>query len=249
MKHHFPIESYHKWSLFPQDSNILRELIKEPKFFGLPMSGSDFEQSHLLDKILGYKIEKIENKLSKDHEDYYKTRLKQGESQRWFGLHPQTLQTPFSEILDFLLLLKKYHINKVIDLGAGYGRVGVVMQSIFPKASFIGHEIVAQRVEEGNRIFQKLELDNCKLVNEDLLQLEGIPNADLYFIYDFSEYEDVRKLLNIFSKKMYKDRFFIVARGEGIRSMIQLKYPEFWAAHGAIHSKKWSIYSSFTDLE
>jgi hypothetical protein len=249
MSHHFPVESYHEWSKAPLDIKNLEDLIKDPRFFGLPMSETDFEQSHLLDQILGYEIERIESVLSCEHEDYYKTRLKEGESQRWFGLHPQTLQTPFSEILDFLLLLKKYQINKVIDLGAGYGRVGVVMQSIFPESTFVGHEIVPERVEEGNRVFKKLHLNKCHLVNEDVLKIEEFPQADLYFIYDFSEYEDVRKLLSLFSKKMYKDRFFVVARGEGIRSMIQLKYPEFWAAHGAIHSKKWSLYSSFTDLD
>lgn len=54
---------------------------------------------------------------------------------------------------------------------------------------------------------------------------------------------------NIQSSKMYRDHFFVVAKGEGVRSLIQLRYPEFWAAHGAVHKEGWSLYSSFQDLD
>ena len=44
--------------------------------------------------------------------------------------------------------------KKVVDLGAGYGRMGLVIAKHYPTLSFWGVEYVAERVAEGNRVFQ-----------------------------------------------------------------------------------------------
>jgi hypothetical protein len=249
LDHHLPIENYQSLLSVDTTTNELMQIIKDKRFFGLPIKASSFDQSGLLDKILRFKIESIERHLRDNNKDYHDVRLESGKSQTWIGLHPQVLQTPYSEILDFLLLVKKYQINKIIDFGAGYGRVGIVMQCLFPDASFDGYELVDQRVNEGNRLFDSLELKQCHMHTQNILDSSfEFPEADLYFIYDFSELSDIKKMLDTLSKKLYTERFFVVARGEGIRSMIQLRYPEFWAAHAVIHGPKWSLYSSFTDL-
>ena len=170
-------------------------------------------------------------------------------TQAWIGLHPQTLQTPYDEILEAFDFLQNDKIDSIVDFGAAYGRVGVVANSVFPGADFLGYEIIKERIEEGERIFKKLELPNCRLEEKNILEEDfELPEADLYFIYDFSNPEDLKKVLKKISKKMYEDRFFLIARGKGIRSLIQLRYPEFWASHGVIHKGEWSLYSSFKDL-
>ena len=164
-------------------------------------------------------------------------------------MHPQSLQTPYSEILDFLTVLSYWKPKTFVDVGAGYGRVAIVLDSVLPDTQFIGYEIVEQRRLEGMRMFAELGLTNCVLHSQNVLE-DGfrLPNADVYFLYDFSDPPDIRQILKQLIAKIGKDRFFIVARGQGIRSMIQLQFPQIWAARGAIHKKNWSLYSSFIDL-
>ncbi len=236
-------------------SDKLSSLIAQSDFFSKPNNLSAKDHSKVIDRVLGYRTNKIEQKLLRKYKAYYKVtdeddRKKhfQG-TQTWIGLNPQVLQTPYSEISRFLSFFKKYSPKKIIDFGAGYGRIGIVMNAIFPNAEFVGHEIMPERLNEANRVFHDLNLTNCKVVQENILDDDfQIPKADIYFIYDFSDPMDLRIILNKLSKKLYRDRFFLVARGEGVRSLIQLKYPEFWAAHGVIHQDKISIFSSYIDL-
>ena len=232
----------------------LKNYIQDLNFFTLPAGEGGKSHAKKIDKILGFRSSKIEQELLKKHRAYFKSadggrKTHLEESQTWIGLHPQVLQTPYSEILHFLQYLLPYQPTSIIDLGAGYGRVGIVMQSILPETNFIGYEIVSKRLREANRMFGKLELERCCVKQQNVLDHNfRLPHADVYFIYDFSDLLDLRKMLNLLAPRLYSKRFFIVARGEGIRSLIQLKYPQFWASHGAIHRKDWSLYSSFCDL-
>lgn len=233
----------------------IRELLKQPDFFIPPIDKSARQHSKDLDRILGFKIPKIERKLMQKYRCYDKgldesNKKKHFEgTQTWIGLHPQVLQTPYSEISHFLSLVKKYNPKKVVDLGAGYGRVGIVMNAILPEASFSGYEIMDVRLNEAERIFDLYDLEKCEMLKQNILEENfQMPSADLYFIYDFSDPQDLRLILKRLAAKIFKDRFFIVAKGEGIRSLIQLKFPEFWASHGVVHQKQWSLYSSFCNL-
>lgn len=232
----------------------LSQLISNENFFRLPAGIHPRRQSKKIDRILGYKIGKIEQGLLRKYKAYFKNESEGRKqhyegTQTWIGLHPQVLQTPYSEILEFFTLLKPHAPKKVVDLGAAYGRVGVVMSSIFPETEFIGYEVVDQRIREARRVLDGLELANCAIENQNILE-EGfdLPTADVYFIYDFSDVQDLYKILNQLSLRVFEERFFLVAKGEGIRSIIQLKFPQFWAAHGVIHRKNWSLFSSFCDL-
>jgi tRNA G46 methylase TrmB len=226
-----------------------------PSFYQLPKGQRPREQSKELDRAIGYGIPKIEQKLLKKYQAYDKCsqnndRKKhyQG-TQTWIGLHPQVLQTPYSEILEFLTFLKPYRPKRIIDCGAGYGRVGVVMSAVLPHCQFIGYEIVDVRLQEATRIFTKLNLNNCQMRSDNLIEQDfELPDADVYFVYDFSDPHDLRVLLKKLTEKIGKKAFFLIARGEGICSLIQNKYPIFYAAHGAIHRKNYSIYSTYWDL-
>lgn len=97
-----------------------------------------------VDKLLGYKIPKVEVKLlqryrayDRDNDDSNRKHHYKG-NQTWIGLHPQALQKSYC------------------DIGAGYGRVGLVLSLLFPEAKFIGYEIVKQRQLEGSRFFDYL---------------------------------------------------------------------------------------------
>lgn len=249
-----PIDIDHLLAFRPEDIDLI-QLIKREQFFTCPAGEHPRVHSKKLDKILGYRIPKIEQKLLKQYRAYdtladesNRKQQYQG-TQTWIGLHPQVLQTPYHHIKQFLSILKKYNPRVVVDLGAAYGRMPLVMNAVLGPSEFIGFEILPERLDEANRIHQKLNLLNCSMRQQDILAQDfDLPDADIYFIYDFSNPMDIRKILLKLKEKLHRDKFFIVATGEGVRSLIQLKFPEFWSLHGVVHKNGWSLYSSFVDL-
>jgi 16S rRNA G527 N7-methylase RsmG len=212
--------------------------------------------SQELDKLLGFKINKIEQRLLRKYKAYDKSvddnnRKKHYEgTETWIGLSPRALQTPYSEIHHFLsCFMKNYHPSTVVDLGAGYGRVGIVMNALYPKAKFIGYEILEARLREAQRVFEKLELNNCEMRLQNLLDFNfEIPQADIYFIYDFSQSFDLRLILDKFTQKLEGDQFFLIAKGERVRNLINTEYTQFKSPKRFLDNKRWSLYSSAVDI-
>ena len=164
-------------------------------------------------------------------------------SQTWIGLHPQVLQTPYSEILTIFQTIKRFKPESIVDIGAGYGRLGIVSSSFFPEASFTGFEIIEQRLEEAKRMFEELELGNCKMVQEDL-SLESFtpPKADVYFIYDFSDPLDIRKILRQICEVNAGRETLVVAKGEFIQPIIKKTHPEFISVFPGSTKRAWDIF-------
>ena len=208
-----------------------------------------------LDRELGFRIPKIEVKLLQKYRAYYKENDDSNKKQHyegtqtWIGLHPSALQTPYNDIYDALDLIKDFDIKRVVDIGAGYGRVGLVMNSLFPDARFIGFEILKQRLNEGNRIFEKLSLINCEILQENVLEDDfDLPKADVYFIYDFSEMADICAMLDILVERINDYNFFLITKGERVDYLINKKYKQLWMANGFLESGELKIYSSLVDL-
>lgn len=204
--------------------------------------------SKKLDKKLGFKISKIETKLSQVYRPYNlaedptnkKKHFKGG--QAWIGLHPQALQTTYNDIYAAFTYLSGANIKRVIDIGAGYGRVGLVLGSFFPEAQFLGIELVAQRVNEGNRIFKKFNLTNCEIINQNVVEeVKKIPNADLYFIYDFSVKTDIDIVLESVLEKRI-DPFYLVAHGDRVEFLMNKKYQKSWYQSEKVHNTNLRIY-------
>ncbi len=229
----------------PSQNQIIK-LLKQPEFFRLPRGATSRNQSKRLDKILGFKISKVEQKLLKKYKAYYSLdqsgrKQKYQGCETWIGLHPQVLQTPYNEIFDFFEVLKMHNPKSIVDIGAGYGRVGLVMASMFPEATFSGYEIVEKRLEEGNRIFERLELDQCQMYYADLSKESFTPPiADIYFIYDFSDPLDIRKILGQLRAVNENRKAFVIAKGEFIQPILT-KYPEFKSIVPLAKGKSWDI--------
>jgi 16S rRNA G527 N7-methylase RsmG len=232
------------------------EMIKSTKLY---QRNSDLHpQVHAkqLDKKLGFRIPKIEVKLLQKYRAYYQpndiSNKKQHfkGTQTWIGLHPQALQTPYNDLYEALLYLKEYNIETVVDIGAGYGRVGLVMNSIFPTSKFIGYEIIRKRMEEANRIFNVFNLQNCSVLQENVLAEDFIiPKAQIYFIYDFSEMDDICKILDQLSQRLMQENFFLITKGTRVDYLLAHKYKEFWLANSFIQHDELKIYSSQVDLK
>lgn len=196
------------------------------------------EFSRGIDRELGFQIEEIEKKLIEQK------RFRDFQSRSWIGLDAQVLNTPYDEIFDIFSKLQGHNIKKVIDFGAAYGRVGIVLNSFFPNADFIGYEIVKERADEANRIYAEKGLKKARVVEDDILKNLNFSSADLYFVYDFSNPSDLKVILNWLSDRMFKDNFAFVARGRGISSLIENKYPVFNINEDAYFAKNWTLYFS-----
>lgn len=205
--------------------------------------------SESIDNALGFRVSEIEKELLLEVGHFKSVnKNKFYTSETWIGLEPQMLQTPYWEILEFYNILSQFNPFSYVDLGAGYSRLGVVLNLLEENFQYTGYELVEKRVQESIRVFNKNSFKNFNISQKDIMKDKTIPKADVYFIYDFSSPIEQVQILDLFSKKMYKDDFFLVARGHGIRSLIQNKYKEFYVCNGAIHKDKYSIYSSHIDI-
>lgn len=234
----------------------LYHLVRAPSTYSVPMGTHPRVHSKNLDRQFGYKIPKIEEKLVQKYRHYdqavdesNKKQHYQG-TQTWIGLHPQVLQTPYSDLFNALQLLTDYPIRRVVDIGAGYGRVGLVMSSLFPDSEFIGFEILKKREQEANRIFSSLGLNNCKVYLENVLE-EGftLPKAEVYFIYDFSEITDISKILDQLKSRIHVEDFFLITKGDRMDQLLEVKYKPFWITNGILKIGDLKIYSSNTNLK
>ncbi|MFG1492330.1 methyltransferase domain-containing protein [Halobacteriovorax sp. ZH4_bin.1] len=108
------------------------------------------------------------------------------------------VQSGYSTILLALDQIDAAKGSSIVDLGSGYGRVGLVCSLVRPDLNFVGYEYVPHRVEVSNNACEELGLEeNLVFKVQDLsLKSFSIPIADIYYLYDpFSKetYEYVLK--------------------------------------------------------
>jgi SAM-dependent methyltransferase len=141
-----------------------------------------------------------------------------GPNQTWIGLDPEVLQTPYHELVDICRSLDLRSGQRVVDLGAGYGRLGFVLHHLHPGVKFLGLEFVKERVAEGTRVLRAHQVDG-ELVEEDLNR-EGfvVPDAEVFFIYDYGKVPHIRRTLQQIRSGL------VVARGRGCQSLIDHEF-------------------------
>lgn len=231
-----------------------RLLTSAPEFYQTPKANDVIRRQHalMIDKILGVRVKYIEEMLVADargfdpegsHETWGPA-LHKG-VQTWVGLELQTLQTPYSEIYRILQLLKLRPYQHIVDLGAAYGRMGVVVGGLFIKNSFQGFEFVGARVDEGNRVFQELGMNRSRLVEADLAAPDfELPEADVYFIYDYGQVEHIDRTLRQIRLVSEKRPVRVVVRGKFTRQIIGDRHEWLELTYEGRHEEFFSIYSA-----
>lgn len=209
-----------------------------------------------LDRELGVAVEAIEvglleiakSKLPDGDHKKWGQAIHEG-NQTWVGLSHQTLQTPYGELREICELLNPQDSTTVVDLGAGYGRLGLILGSFFPEVNFIGHEYVPERVREGQRILELYKCQKAQLLQKNLTSPDyQLPLAEYYFIYDYGTVPHLRRTLKQLEVISEKKNFKVIARGKGVRSLIQYEFPWLSQVYAAIHREQYSIYSMSQNL-
>lgn len=136
-------------------------------------------------------------------------------SERLYAGAGAGVQSGYSTILLALDHLEPKDGSKIIDLGSGYGRVGLVCALLWPKIKFTGFEFVPHRVELANSISKELNLsDQLEFKVQDLsLQSFKIPQADIYYLYDPFTEDTYRYVLDQILELAKKQSITVVSKG------------------------------------
>lgn len=212
--------------------------------YELQLSQKDYAsakaQAVVLDEKLGYQCQRIEHQLLEQNQ-----KTKNKGQQFWYGLDLQSLQTPYSEIVEMIDHLKPRSGDLWLDLGAGYGRIGVVLGAMMPDVHFIGYEYVSLRVQEGNRIFKKWNMPFSELIQVDLADDHfEIDEADLYFIYDFGSRKDIYKVLEKLRLIAQKRPIRVIGRGRGVKNWILMDFPWLEPQAAPDYFVNWTLFHS-----
>ena len=193
--------------------------------------------SAVVDQWLGLEIEKSEALISKNS--------KLADRQHWIGLPSQALLTPYTELRSILNQLTPQTGNSVVDLGAGYGRLGHVIGRHYPDVRFIGYECVEERYLEARRCLARWQYARVEMILADLNAPDFKPElSDFYFIYDFGEREAIEKTLQDLRRIAQKQTITVVGRGRSSRDAIERQHPWLSDVVKPRHYGHHSIYRS-----
>lgn len=210
-------------------------MIPQPEYAGAKV------HSKGIDDQLGIACEPIEDKLFEENKDS----LFLPGQEFWYGLEIQSLQTPYSEIVEMIDYVKPESGDTWVDLGAGYGRMGFTLGFVKPAVKFIGYEFVQDRVDEGNRIITQWGLENSVLRQADISQDDFVlDEANLFFLYDFGSKDDIYKVLEKLRVLAQNRSIQVVARGRGVRSWIFMDCPWLSEINSPVQFKNWTFFKS-----
>lgn len=231
------------------------QLVQNPQFFALQKEHDiiKHEHSQIADRILGFRMKYVEEMLVAEANafDPNGTHDSWGPSmhngvQTWVGLDLATMQTPYSEMAKIFQLLKLKPYQHVIDLGAAYGRMGALIGGLYPKAIFTGFEYVKARVDEGNRVYKELGFHHCKLIQQDLFAQDfSLPEADIYFIYDYGQVEHIDHTLKQIREIAKKRPVRLVVRGKYTKEIISRGHSWVNLAYEGKSAGPYMIYQAY----
>ncbi len=201
-------------------------------------------QAEKIDLLFGFNFSQIEKNLILKKEKLEKENDHQSR-QFWIGLDVQSLQTPYSEIVRMIQFIKPKPNDVWMDLGAGYGRLGLILGLICSDVNFYGYEYIQERVQEGNRIRQDWQIQNGALVQADLISdVIDFEKGDVFFLYDFGSREDVYLVLKKLKDVACKKSIQVIARGRGVKNWIMIDFPWLAQVNEPQHFENWSLFRS-----
>lgn len=199
------------------------------------------EHSLLVDKWIGFNVDEIEMKIRSQE----KSQPGSVPQQNWQHLSAQAMQTPYVEIRNILDLLDIQAGDHIVDLGCAYARMAFIVGKHYPQVGFSGYELEELRIHEARRILRLHSFANIHLHVADLASADfQMPEAEIYFIFDYGSEPAVRKTLRDLQKTAKKKKIQVVARGKLVRFWIHKEHPWLAEVEPARHFPHFSIYNS-----
>ncbi len=195
------------------------------------------EHARQLDSLLGLRIEEIESALRQ------RGRVQDPSVEAWIALKPEALLTPYFEFAELVGRVDVRAEAHWVDLGCAYSRLGVVLSLLCPHSRYTGIELIEERANEGARVLSELGCQSAQVFCEDLGRCE-IPQADVYFLYDFGGVEQIRRVLLCLQEIARTRRIQVIARGRFTRHEIDRHFPWLSQVVPPVHGVRSSIYRS-----
>lgn len=140
------------------------------------------------------------------------------------------VQSSYSTLLTALREINPSEGCRFIDLGSGYGRVGLVIGFLRPDIDFIGYEYVQHRVDISNVSTAKFGLEkSVHFFTQDLAEKDfKIPEAEVYYLYDPFSKETYLHVLNQLVEFSHHRRIVVVTKGNARLWLQEVATQEGW---------------------
>lgn len=196
--------------------------------------GEEKLHSAAVDQWLGLRVEESERAIQ-DPQDG---------AERWLHVPVTTFLTPYSELRRMVEVVKPAPGSLVVDLGAGYGRLGFVVER-HTEARFLGLELVPERVREGALALERFGATRARLEVADLAaEVFQLPPADLFFVYDYGTRAAIAKTLGDLRELSRFRAVKVVGRGRAVRDRIEREEPWLSGVVAPEHHGNFSVYRS-----
>ncbi|MFT6069038.1 MAG: precorrin-6B methylase 2 [Bacteriovoracaceae bacterium] len=195
------VEKYYQNTLLKDEIRSFNDFFKLAALFDRDQNSIN----RFFDSILGLYSPASETKLiqiAKEKKD-----LEEKQSMRVRGSFEYShTQTHYSILMDLFNYLSPESGESFIDIGSGFGRVGLFIGLCFPDLKYQGYELVEERVNCADTVRLRNQFKNIDFKTQDLLDPSfEIPSADYYFLYDPLEKEDLKNFyLKLKSKPSHK---------------------------------------------
>lgn len=153
-------------------------------------------------------------------------------SERLYEGSGQGVQSGYSTVLLALEHLKPKSGSRFIDLGSGYGRVGMIVGLIRPDIKFDGYEYVEHRVASSRASAENLDIQqHVQFYTQDLSLKEfKIPSADIYYLYDPFCEETYAHVLDQLVELSRVQPISIVTKGNAKAWLLKRAASEGWSS-------------------
>lgn len=141
------------------------------------------------------------------------------------------VQSGYSSVVTALQKLNLPRGARFIDLGSGYGRVGLIVGLMRPDLDFIGFEFVEHRVVISQESSRNLGLDDhVRFVSQDLSRADfRIPAAEVYYLYDPFTEETYKYVLEQLVEYGRHKEIVIVTKGNARTWLTEVAKKNEWA--------------------
>jgi tRNA G46 methylase TrmB len=156
------------------------------------------------------------------------------------------VQSGYSTVLTALRHMSPVRGSRFIDLGSGYGRLGLMVGLLRPDIDFIGYEFVQHRVDIAMEAVKNLEMTgHVSFRTQDLSLKEfQIPDAEIYYLYDpFSE-STYRHVINQLVSISHRQPITIATKGNARGWLLEVSQAEGWAHPREFHDGNLCLFSS-----